>query len=212
MNSFPPPPHHPYAAGAPPKTSGLAITSLILGILGFCSLGVTGIGGVICGHIALSQIKKSQGRETGGGMAIAGLITGYLSFVLVTLSFLAGLALPVFSEVKDRGELTKTLSNAKQIGTACRIYAVDHQGRFPVKLEELVPDYLPDPTILDCRYPDPKNPVPYVYFGGSENDPPRKVLIASPKVANKGRVFVYVDGGGEAKSKLALKRDGDPAP
>jgi type II secretory pathway pseudopilin PulG len=210
--NFVPPPNFPDTPGGPSKTSGLAVASLILGLLGFCSMGVTGIGAVICGHLAHSQIQRSGGRETGGGMAIAGLITGYLSFLMVPLAILASIALPAMGEVSDRRERDNALSNARQIGTACRIYAGDHQGRFPVRLQELVPDYLPDPTILDCRYPDRKNPVPYDYFGGSENDPPRKVLIASPKVANKGRVFVYVDGGGEAKSKLALKRDGDPAP
>jgi hypothetical protein len=70
----------------------------------------------------------------------------------------------------------------------------------------LVPDYLPDAESILCPYPDPKNPVPFEYFGGSENDDPRKMLLASPAVEGKGRVFVYVDGSGEAKSRQKLKR------
>lgn len=58
----------PYAPG--PKTNVLAIISLVLSIIGIS------IGGVITGHIALSQIKKRA--EGGRGLAIAGLIIGYL--------------------------------------------------------------------------------------------------------------------------------------
>ena len=202
-------PGQPYAALTPPQNSGLAITSLVLGCLGFLTCGLTAIPAVICGHIALSQIGKSAGRLAGSGMAIGGLVTGYLTTLLLlisTIAVLAGMALPVFGEVKDRGDLTKALSNAKQIGIACRIYATDNDGKFPPKLEDLVPDYLPDDSILACQYPYPAKPTAYEYFGGSEKDDPKKILISSPAVEGKGRVFVYVDGSGEAKSRTKLKR------
>jgi competence protein ComGC len=206
MESTPPPIPGQSPADSAPQTSGLAIASLVLGIVGFCSAGLTAIPAVICGHMALSQIGKSAGRQTGGGMAISGLVTGYLSLVIGVIALLAGLALPVFGEVKERGNQTKALSIAKMVGTGCKLYAVDHDGKFPVKLEDLVPDYLPDAESILCPYPDPKNPVPFEYFGGSENDDPRKMLLASPAVEGKGRVFVYVDGSGEAKSRQKLKR------
>ena len=57
-----PPPMPPGGAGG--KTNGLAIASLVMGIIGFLGLaaclgGVVGIPAVICGHIALGQIKKT---------------------------------------------------------------------------------------------------------------------------------------------------------
>ena len=141
-------------------------------------------------------------------MAIAGLVTGYLGLVMLLLSpILVGIALPVFGEVKERGMQTKALSEAKQVAVACKIYATDNEGKFPAKLEDLVPDYLPDATLLGCKYPDPKNPVPWEYSGGSEKDDPTKVLLASPAVENKGRVFIYVDGSGVVKSRGTLKRE-----
>ena len=143
-------------------------------------------------------------------MAIGGLVTGYLSVVLLVItviSLLAGIALPVFGEVRERGNQTKALSNAKQIGTACKIYAAKNDGKFPAKLEDLIPEYLPDAEILACRYPDPKNPVAFEYFGGSEKDDPQKVLLSSPAVPGKGRVFIYVDGSGIVKSRQQLKRE-----
>lgn len=208
MDATPPPIHgQPYAL-TPPQTSGTAIASLILGCLGFLTCGLTGIPAVICGHIARSQIGKSAGRLTGGGMATAGLITGYLTCVLLlTAPVLAGIALPVFGEVRERGNQTKALSQIKQVGTACRIYAIDHDGKFPAKLEDLIPNYLPDASQLACPYPDPKHPVPFEYYGGSEKDDPKNILIASPAVEGKGRVFLYVDGSGMVKSRSTLKRE-----
>lgn len=76
MNETLPPPLDPTSQ---PKTSGLAIWSLVLGILSLlCFTIFAGIPGVICGHKALSKIKRSSGALTGQGLAIAGLITGYL--------------------------------------------------------------------------------------------------------------------------------------
>lgn len=63
---------------AQPASSGLAIASLVCGICGFI-LGLTVIPALITGHIALSKIKKSGGIIHGRGMAIAGLILGYIT-------------------------------------------------------------------------------------------------------------------------------------
>ena len=53
-------------------TNGMAITSLILGILWL------GLLPVIFGHIAIGQIKRNP-YQGGRGMAIAGLVLGYLA-------------------------------------------------------------------------------------------------------------------------------------
>ncbi len=79
----------PHFATTPPETSGLAIASLVLGVLGFCSFGLTAIPAVICGHMAFSRIGKSAGRLTGSGMAIGGLVTGYLSLLIFIVAILA---------------------------------------------------------------------------------------------------------------------------
>ncbi len=59
------------------RTNVLAIVSLVTSILGF------GLIGVITGHIGLSQIKKTS--EEGRGLAIAGLIIGYIQIAAVLL-------------------------------------------------------------------------------------------------------------------------------
>ena len=75
-----PPPALPHCYGpyAPPaETNALAIASVVAGFVGFGWLGV------IFGHIALRQIREAQGRQTGSGMAIAGLVIGYMQLAFI---------------------------------------------------------------------------------------------------------------------------------
>ena len=68
------------------ETNGWAIFSLIAGLLGW--MGVIGIGGlaaIIAGHIAKSQIRNSNGRVGGNGLATAGLVLGYLNIGLTVI-------------------------------------------------------------------------------------------------------------------------------
>jgi hypothetical protein len=73
-------------ASVPQKTNGLSVASLVLGILSiflFCTYGVVAILAIVFGHVSLSQIKRSQGTQSGRGMAIAGLVCGYIGLALV---------------------------------------------------------------------------------------------------------------------------------
>lgn len=65
------------------RTSGLAVTSLVLSLLG--CFGITAIAGIICGHIARRRIRNDPSL-TGGGLALAGLIIGYLGLLLCVVS------------------------------------------------------------------------------------------------------------------------------
>lgn len=65
----------PYAA-AKPGTNTLAIIALVGALL-------IPIAGVICGHIALSQIRRTG--EAGRGLAITGLVIGYLYLAFIVL-------------------------------------------------------------------------------------------------------------------------------
>ena len=76
--SQPPVQHHYYSGGAPATrgTNGMATASMVLGLVGFVSCGLTSVLAIIFGHVAQSQIKRT--REEGSGMAVAGLILGYI--------------------------------------------------------------------------------------------------------------------------------------
>ena len=72
---------NPYGQGYPPArpTSGLAIAALVCGIVGFFTAGLASIPAVICGHMAWRE--TSSGTHSGHGMAIAGLVLGYLQIL-----------------------------------------------------------------------------------------------------------------------------------
>ncbi|KAF0106238.1 MAG: hypothetical protein FD146_2750 [Anaerolineaceae bacterium] len=86
------------ASGAPlqqaGKTNGLAIASLVLGIvsvpMSFCYGGgiLFAIPAFIMGLVARRQIKESGNTQSGDGMALAGMITGGVG-VLGSLAFIA---------------------------------------------------------------------------------------------------------------------------
>jgi uncharacterized protein DUF4190 len=90
----PPPPPPQYGApvpgmpAQPQKTSGMAIASLVTGILGIfpcCGIGILGLLGVIFGVLAKKNIEASNGAEKGLGLAKAGLICGAIGLVLTVI-------------------------------------------------------------------------------------------------------------------------------
>lgn len=67
--------------------SNMAIISLVAGILSWVALPLIGaLVAVICGHLARREIRTSGGRLTGQGLALAGLILGYIQLVLAALA------------------------------------------------------------------------------------------------------------------------------
>ncbi|WP_395751867.1 DUF4190 domain-containing protein [Prosthecobacter sp.] len=125
------------AAVASQGTSGLAIASLICGILVFLTFGLAGLPAVILGHLGLSKIRKSGGALKGSGMAIAGLVMGYLGFGLTIIAVLASLAVPVYSRVQSQAYQMKAVNNAKQLVMGLKMYSQDHDGKYPPSLETL---------------------------------------------------------------------------
>lgn len=112
------------------QTSGLAIASLICGILGFLTCGLTGIAAVITGHLAMSSIKRANGALAGNGMAIAGLITGYLSIMIIGLAFVSGLVAPVILKQRQAADRVEVINHLRQLGLGFSEFDMDY-GSFP---------------------------------------------------------------------------------
>lgn len=74
------------------KTHGLAIASLVCGILGFFTFGVAAILAIIFGSIAKKKIRESGGFYTGKGMATAGVILGVIPLAILVVALLLFIA------------------------------------------------------------------------------------------------------------------------
>ena len=69
------------------QTSTLAIASLVAGLLGWTLLPMVGcIAAIITGHMARAEIRREPERLEGDGLAIAGLILGWLGIAVSVLA------------------------------------------------------------------------------------------------------------------------------
>ena len=81
-----PEPHEPQRSAAPEPqrqlpTSGLAIASLVLGVIGIFAFGIIlGPLAIIFGAIGISQASRK--RRRGVSMAIAGLVLGIIDIII----------------------------------------------------------------------------------------------------------------------------------
>lgn len=122
------PPAPPVAA----KTSNLAVWSLVLGCMGLVGLVVCAgplfaIAGVICGHLALRQIKKTKGAMPGRGLAVAGLVTSYLSIgvSIIGMSIILFRAAPHIAKVRSTTPVDTCINNLRKIDIAKQTCAME---------------------------------------------------------------------------------------
>ena len=86
----------------PPQNSTMAVISLIAGILGWTLVPFFGaLIAVVTGHMAKREIRESNGRLAGDGLATIGLVLGYASLGLTVLGvclfiviFVFGISIP----------------------------------------------------------------------------------------------------------------------
>ncbi len=72
------------------QTSALAIVSLVSGLLGWSFVPIIGsLVAIVTGHLARSEIRRQPERYEGDGLALVGLILGYLAIGLGVLAILA---------------------------------------------------------------------------------------------------------------------------
>jgi hypothetical protein len=86
-------PAAPYPAAAPMAparpTSTMAVVSLVSGLVSWVLLPLlAAIVAIITGHMGRSEIRRSNGALDGDGMAVAGLILGYLQIGLLIITIL----------------------------------------------------------------------------------------------------------------------------
>lgn len=80
---------HWVPSGPPVSTNALSIASLVCSIGGFVMLGLPSVLGVVFGFVSRSQIRRAGGTQNGAGMALAGIIVGFLVVAFYLLIFIS---------------------------------------------------------------------------------------------------------------------------
>ena len=113
------------AAITPAETSGKAIASLVCGFFFF--LFPVSILAVIFGHLSLSEIRKSAGRLKGEGVAVAGLVLGYMGVAAIpVILIIAAIAIPNLLRARIAANEASAVASVRTLNTAEIAFASDH--------------------------------------------------------------------------------------
>lgn len=165
---------------------GMAITALVLAILGMC-VPLVGIVALALGIIALTK-ANSRPREYGGkGLAIAGIAVGAVSIVFSCIMGM-GILLPALGAARHAARQIKSASQIRAISQALMVYASENKDAFPevgadlkMRLSGL------DPSIWESPSSMPGQPS-YLYVGGQKKtlDEKQVLLFENPMLMRNG--------------------------
>lgn len=187
------PPREPAAV---PDGNGTALAAMILGILSvFCF--VTSLPAVICGHLALSEIRRTG--SSGRGQAITGLVLGYVFLVILIIALVVPFVLIPY--VLEHHSEPQCSQNVRRIVQACEDYAANNDGRYPEEIGDLR-GYVSRETLV-CPIvifrqamagdPDP-DPTYEVVFQGSDPGPDQ-VIVREDEPRHDGKRVIGFPGG-----------------
>jgi type II secretory pathway pseudopilin PulG len=119
-------PNYDQSARAEGQKKGLATAALILGIIGFFTLGVLGVGaiaGIILASMAMSRIKRDPWQYGGRGMAIAALVLNIVTLVsFVPMGFVAAIAVPNLLAARRAANEGSAMSSLRTLASAEMTY------------------------------------------------------------------------------------------
>jgi hypothetical protein len=135
-----------------PKTSAMAVTSLVLGILGVFTCGITALVGLILGIVAIIKVNNSGGKLSGFGLALAGTIVSGIFLFMIPLLVLPAMLLPALAAAKQKAQEINCVNNEKQLALAIRIYSGDNTNHFPPAVTwcDAVKTYAGNERVFKC--------------------------------------------------------------
>jgi type IV pilus assembly protein PilA len=178
------------AAITPAETSGKAIASLVCGFFFF--LFPVSILAVIFGHLSLSEIRKSAGRLKGEGVAVAGLVLGYMGVAAIPVMIIAAIAIPNLLRARIAANEASAVASVRTLNTAEIAFASDHRSAgYTCALSDLAGAQLIAPPLANGQ----KSGYLFALQGcaaNTENGPNMKYqVVAYPVKRNQTGVRVF---------------------
>jgi prepilin-type processing-associated H-X9-DG protein len=122
-----------HAAPAAPPSAGMAVTSLVLSLVGLVLCPLTSLPGLIVGIVALVRANETPPRASGKGMAIAGIVVGGLGLLgaLITIPLMIAILLPAMAVARDAAMDLKSMENVREMTQGMLVLASSHDDEFP---------------------------------------------------------------------------------
>jgi type IV pilus assembly protein PilA len=125
------------------QTSGKAVASLICGFFSFAF--PAAIVAIVLGHISRSEIRRSNGKLKGNGMALTGLIFGYSFVAVLPVLIIAAIVIPNLLRSRQAANEASAVGGVRtiwvaeisyasmypKVGYTCRISDLAGQGGSP---------------------------------------------------------------------------------
>lgn len=191
-----PPVQAPVVSPYPPApvSTGMAVTALVLGILGVVMCPLFGIVAIVLGIIAILRVGREPHRYGGKGMAIAGLSCGGAS--LLFLPMLIAILLPSLSRARELSKRLVCASNLKAITTATELYLSD-ADMTSIPLQLLIDEGYLEPRTTTCpAVRDIGSNYVILELAADPAADPRAVIAYEPKSnhGDEGGNVVFADG------------------
>jgi general secretion pathway protein G len=116
------------------KISYSAILSLILGLAGIITFGLSAVLGLVLGIVTWRSIRRSKGRLGGQAIAAAGMAISGIVSVTIAIFFL-GVILSFESNAKE-ARLNAAMADVRNYATALDLFELDN-GFYPTSEQEL---------------------------------------------------------------------------
>ena len=180
-----------------PPNSGLAIASLICGLLFFIPF-IPAILAIVFGIVGINQTKT--GRAGGRGLAIAGLVCGAVSLFFWGSCFLAPLAgfNRAARQARQTAKQVQCSSNLQQISSALSLYTTNNNGKYPAKLGTILQLGYVSPSVFVCPVSgdtpamqanslEAGGHLSYIYLGQNfDQNTPDDAVVMYEKLGNHG--------------------------
>lgn len=136
-------PYAHQAQGGPPQGNGMAVASMVLGILAVVLCWIWFLGGILAllaiifGAVGMSKAKKIGGR--GKGAAVAGLVLGVIGIVLaVIIIIMAVIAVSAFESYAKKGKKSEADLMLNVMEKKIKSFHIE-KARLPVSSELSLP-------------------------------------------------------------------------
>lgn len=185
---------------APEASSGMAVTSLVLGIASLVLCPLTSLPGLILGIISVSRAGETPPRASGKGMAIAGIVTSVLGLLstLLIIPILIGILLPALSKAQESAQRIQSSSQVRMMVQGIVSNSASNNGQFPQTADDwqqnLINANLASPAIFISPYSDGLGDDYFFVPGGRDDfDATRVVVYEDPALNPSGTIIGFAD-------------------